>query len=45
MNEFITGPKETVLKDDELLLEVRIPLPEKEYSHVWYRKIGNQKGK
>jgi len=43
LDEFITGPKETVLKDDELLLEVRIPLPEKEYSHVWYRKIGTRK--
>ncbi len=43
LDEFITGPKETDLKEDELLLEVRIPFPEKPYSHVWYRKIGTRK--
>ncbi len=43
LDEFIIGPKKTLLEDDELLLEVRIPIPQVPYSHVWYRKIGTRK--
>ncbi len=45
LDEFITGPKETDLREDELLLEVRIPLPAKPYSHVVVPENRNQKGK
>jgi CO/xanthine dehydrogenase FAD-binding subunit len=43
LDEFISGPKKTLLQDDELLTEIRIPLPQVPYSHVWYRKIGTRK--
>ena len=43
LDEFMCGPKKTLLQDDELLTEVRIPLPSIPYSHVWYRKIGTRK--
>ncbi len=43
LDEFICGPKETLLEDDELLTEIRIPLPTTPYTHVWYRKIGTRR--
>ena len=43
LDEFISGPKKTLLQDDELLTEIRIPIPQVPYSHVWYRKIGTRK--
>lgn len=43
LDEFISGPKETLLEDDEILTEIRIPLPTVPYTHVWYRKIGTRK--
>jgi CO/xanthine dehydrogenase FAD-binding subunit len=43
LDDFIVGAKKTLLADDELLLEIRIPLPEKPYTYIWYRKIGTRK--
>jgi CO/xanthine dehydrogenase FAD-binding subunit len=43
LDDFIVGPKETLLADDELLVDIRIPLPEKPYTYLWYRKIGTRK--
>jgi len=43
LDDFIVGPKKTALLDDELLTEIRIPLPAHPYSHLWYRKIGTRK--
>ncbi|MCK4541146.1 MAG: xanthine dehydrogenase family protein subunit M [Spirochaetales bacterium] len=41
IEDFITGPGETVLGDDELLAEIRIPITE--YTHLCYRKVGTRK--
>jgi xanthine dehydrogenase FAD-binding subunit len=38
IGDFITGPGETAIKDDELLKEVVIPI--KGYDIVFYRKVG-----
>ncbi|MGD1832901.1 MAG: FAD binding domain-containing protein [Sphaerochaetaceae bacterium] len=43
LDEFITGPKKTALHSDEILTEIRIPVPTVPYSHIWYRKIGTRK--
>ncbi len=39
--EFITGPGQTVLQDDELLVEVKIPLIE--FNINYYKKVGTRK--
>jgi xanthine dehydrogenase FAD-binding subunit len=41
LSQFITSPGKTGLQDDELLTEVCIPL--KEFSNVYYRKVGTRK--
>ncbi|NCB01405.1 MAG: hypothetical protein EOM67_04455 [Spirochaetia bacterium] len=43
LDEFIVGAKETLLQDDEILTQVRIPLPKNPYTYVFYRKIGTRK--
>jgi len=42
INEFITAPKTTILKEDELLTNIIIP--NKEYDITIYRKLGQRKG-
>ncbi len=39
--DFIIGPGKTVMKDDELLTSVRIPLLSE--GHIYYRKVGTRK--
>jgi CO/xanthine dehydrogenase FAD-binding subunit len=39
--EFITGPGQNILKPDEILSQIIIPLPE--YNLCFYRKIGSRK--
>lgn len=39
--QFITAPGKTVLRDDELLISVNIPLTQ--FSNMYYRKIGTRK--
>lgn len=41
-NKFFTGPKRTVLKDNELLARVLIPLPDEKTYGSW-RKVGKRK--
>lgn len=41
ISDFITGPGQTVLRDDELITSVRIPLPPVDWS--WWRKVGTRK--
>ncbi len=43
LDEFITGPKEIDLKEDEILLEVRIPRYKEPFTYLWYRKVGTRK--
>jgi xanthine dehydrogenase FAD-binding subunit len=42
VQQFITGPKQTDLKNDELLIE--IILPNLEFNILFYRKIGQRRG-
>lgn len=41
INNFITGPGKKILKGDEILKYVTIPL--REYNKVYYRKVGQRK--
>ncbi|MCF8304332.1 MAG: FAD binding domain-containing protein [Bacteroidales bacterium] len=41
IQDFITGPGKTALKEDELLVEIRIPY--KEFKVAYYRKVGTRK--
>ncbi len=41
LSDFIRGPGKTVLKDDELLTAVKIPLLDK--GRIYYRKVGTRK--
>lgn len=41
IRDFITGPGKTVLKEDELLVEIRIP--HKKFKVAYYRKVGTRK--
>lgn len=43
LDEFITGPKKTALREDELLYRVIIPRPEVLPTYLWYRKIGTRR--
>ena len=43
LDEFITGPKETALKEDELLIRVILEQPKIPYTYLWYRKIGTRR--
>jgi xanthine dehydrogenase FAD-binding subunit len=40
IREFITGPGKTILKEDELLTAIRIPLLKQD--HKYYRKVGTR---
>jgi len=42
IGEFITGPKRTALRDDELLTEIIIP--RRKFDINYYKKIGQRKG-
>ena len=41
VSDFVTGPGQTVLRDDEIITSVRIPLPPVDWS--WWRKVGTRK--
>ena len=41
LDEFILGSKKTALRDDEIITSVLIP--EKEFTHLFYRKIGTRR--
>ncbi len=41
VDEFITGSKKTQLRDDELIISVKIPKPD--YTYAYYRKIGTRR--
>lgn len=41
VTEFITGPGRTVLRDDELLTAVQIPV--ENFQHEYYKKVGTRK--
>ena len=43
LDAFITGPKRTVLAEDELLSRVIIEAPQVPFSYLWYRKIGTRR--
>lgn len=43
LDEFIMGPKQTALRDDELLTRVVIPIPDIPFTYLWYRKIGTRR--
>ncbi len=39
--DFITGPKENILKDNEILKNIKIPL--QNFNSIYYKKIGQRK--
>jgi CO/xanthine dehydrogenase FAD-binding subunit len=41
LDEFITGPGETALRDDEILRE--IVMPRAAFDRAWYRKVGTRR--
>ncbi|MFA7117772.1 MAG: FAD binding domain-containing protein [Sphaerochaetaceae bacterium] len=43
VDDFILATKKTQLAPDELITKVIIPEPQKEFTYVWYRKIGTRR--
>ena len=41
IEDFITGPGQTVLKENEILCEIRIPMDE--FDSIFYRKVGTRR--
>ncbi len=42
VSDFLAGPGRTTLAPDELISDLRVPLPGKE-AHCWYRKLGTRR--